>query len=830
MAERRYYGSLSPEPTELELANRALSRRAAAEGFVLLKNEGGALPLASKKIALYGTGARMTVKGGLGSGSLENRYNVTIEEGLKNAGYEITSAAWLDDYDRGYAQAYQTWHDFVEEQVKGLTDMPSIIVKAHSYVFQAPVGRGVTEEDVAASDTDTAIYVLTRQAGEGNDRRLEKGDYLITDLEREILTVLGKSYAHTIVVINVGGLVEMSFLDEIEGIDAVVMFVQGGEEGGNALADVLSGKVNFSGKLAVTIPVKYEDIPFGDKFSYLGGDLNNSYYTEGIYVGYRYYDSFGVPVRYPFGYGLSYTTYSLAAGMVSAEGAKVSADVTVTNTGGCAGKEVVQLYVSVPAGAADKEFQRLVAFAKTDELTPGASQTLTLTFSAEDLASYDEEKAAWILDAGDYILRVGDSSRSTAPAAVLRLSDTITTVQCHHCAVPTDDLPEFRPSEETAAAVRAAAPGRDVPVVTIDPSAIPTRVVDYTEPVFEETKEEAAILDSLTIEEQAQLLRGGDLQRPPKGTFEIQGAAGKTSTALLEKGIPNVIYSDGPAGISIVSEVLAMEDGSFSPAKVPERYNWGMAAKGMKAYFARLQGTKVYRYATAWPVAMLQAQTWNTPLMEEIGDAAGKEMEAFGVSVWLAPGMNIQKNTLGGRTFEYYSEDPVVSGRMAAALTKGVQKHPGCGVSIKHFCCNNIEDNRLDMSANVSERALREIYLKGFEIAVKSAAPMTVMSSYNMVNHTYTPNSHDLLTDILRCEWGFEGMVMSDWGSCDPGHGNPALGAPAGNDMIMPGSVTDYEAILAAIRAGGITPRQVRTSAGRALRLIMNAHTYGKKK
>lgn len=259
------YGALSSEPTGLELRNRALAREAAAEGFVLLKNQGGTLPLKNKKIALYGMGARRTVKGGLGSGSVEERHSVSIEEGLINGGFEITTRNWLDDYDREYRETYQVYRDMVEEKIKGLTNPVQIIPLAHSYVYRYPSGRLITENDITASETDTAVYVLTRQAGECNDRKLEPGDYYITDVERENLKILAEAYEKAILVINVGGLIDMAFLDEISGIDAVVLFVQGGEEGGNALADVLSGRKNFSGKLSDTIPLHFEDIPFGNE-------------------------------------------------------------------------------------------------------------------------------------------------------------------------------------------------------------------------------------------------------------------------------------------------------------------------------------------------------------------------------------------------------------------------------------------------------------------------------------------------------------------------------------------------------------------------------------
>ena len=334
-----------------------------------------------------------------------------------------------------------------------------------------------------------------------------------------------------------------------------------------------------------------------------------------------------------------------------------------------------------------------------------------------------------------------------------------------------------------------------MPVLKADPAAFVTETVDYTEPELTETAQESEILDGLAIEEQAEFLRGGELQRVPEGALDIHGAGGKTVTSLLDKGIRNVVFSDGPAGVNIANKVYALPNGGFAPANIPERYNWGMLAKMMQAQMSKIQGTVVYRYATAWPVEMLLAQTWNTALLKEIGSAVGKEMDAFGITVWLSPGMNIHRNPLGGRTFEYYSEDPVLTGEMAAALTNGVQSHEGLATCVKHFCCNNTEDNRNGISSNVSERALREIYLKGFEIAVKKSQPRTVMSSYNMLNHIYTANNTELLTDILRCEWGFEGLVMTDWGSCGENTGRPEMCAPSGNDLIMPGSGFDRERV-----------------------------------
>lgn len=814
----KLYGVLSAEPSELELANRALALEAAKEGVVLLKNE-GALPLTAKKVALYGMGARKTVKGGLGSGSVNERYSINIEDGLKNAGLEVTTQRWLNDYDTEVDATYQEYVDMVEGKLVGLTNPMQIIPLAHSYVYRYPSGRLIDEQDVRESDTDTAIYVLMRQAGEGNDRRLEKGDYYITDTERSHLKFLTANYAHVVLVINIGGNLELDFLDEIPGIGAVVQFIQGGEEGGNALAQLLTGAANFSGKLADTIPMHYADIPFGDEFSYLNGDVDNEYHKEGIYVGYRYFDSFRKEVRYPFGFGLSYTSFEMSPVETKLDGTIVHVTVKVANIGSCSGKEVVQAYLSAPTGKFHKEYQKLVSFCKTNEIVPGETVQVKLTFDLRDCGSYDEEIASYLLEQGGYVLRIGSSSRDTTPAAVLELNQTVVLSRHKNCCIKTDSF------EELCAAPRDEAV-TGVPVVTVDVSAFETIVMDYTEPGYSETEQEKAILDSLTVLEQSEFLLGGEIQshRIPKEAFEVHGAAGKTATSLIPKGIRNVVFSDGPAGVNISESICIKEDGSILPTKIPERYNWGMLKK-MASRMCSTDGTVVYRYATAWPVEMLLAQTWNTPLLETIGRAVGQEMERFGVTVWLAPGMNIHRNPLGGRTFEYYSEDPFLTGKMAAALTRGVQSIPGCAVSVKHFCCNNTEDNRNGISANLSERALREIYLKGFEIAVKESQPGTVMSSYNMVNHVYTANSHDLLTDILRCEWGFRGLVMTDWISTNEKAAVPEACAPAGNDLIMPGNPYDRKRIAAAVESGALDPQIIRKSACRVLRLMLNSHT-----
>lgn len=826
------FGTTKKAPTDLEKRNRQLARRAAAEGFVLLENN-GVLPLKPGKIALYGSGARKTVKGGTGSGAVRERYSVSIEEGLKEAGYEITTADWLNRFDAFYQETYQKYEDAVEEKVKGIQDFYRILGMAGK--FDHPTGIPITNEDVKNSSVDTAVYVLARQAGEGDDRRDIQGDYRLDDVERENLRKAASCYKNLIVVINAGGVIDVSFLDEIP-VAALVYYVQGGEEGGNALADVLSGKVNFSGKLATGWAYDFSDIPSNTTYSYLGKDKYNQEYNEGIYVGYRYFDTFGVRPRYPFGYGLSYTDFAMEAGQVCIRNGQVTAVVTVSNTGNCAGREVVQLYGTVPFGSG-AEYQRLLAFSKTKELDPGQAAAVELRFGLRDLAVYEEKEAAYVLRAGQYILRAGNASHQTRPIAVLTLEEAVTVEKCVNICPVQHRVEEIVPPERKEEALG------NVPVIPIPANEIETVVHEYRKPpVFTEKDMEAAgarssirdKVESLNLRQLATLVCGGYTKG--KRIVNALGASGSTTGELYEEcGIPNVVCSDGPAGLNLTSQIVELPDGSVKAARVSEnleaykRYLFGFAKIALASQMAEPgEGIVRYQYACAWPCSQLLAQSFDTELLEQVGDAVGREMEEYGVTVWLAPGMNIHRNPLCGRTFEYYSEDPLVSGKMAAAVVRGVQSHKGKGMSVKHFVANNCELERNSSSSNVNERALREIYLRGFEIAVKESNPMTVMASYNMVNGVYATNSYDLLVKVLRNEWGFEGLVMSDWDSLKADR-EDCLKAATGDitkahqaqcDLVMPGRPDQIEALVKAVEQGLVDAEDLKRSAGRILKMI----------
>ncbi|MCM1119768.1 MAG: glycoside hydrolase family 3 C-terminal domain-containing protein [bacterium] len=819
-------GSLSKEVSALEKKNRALARKAAAEGFVLLEND-GTLPLKEKKIALYGSGARMTVKGGTGSGAVRERYSVTIAEGLEAAGYEITTKNWLDRFDAFYADAYESYRQEQEKRVEGIREFYRILGMIPP--FEHPTGIPVTGRDVEESACDTAVYVLARQAGEGNDREDKQGDYRLDDVERENLETVSKAYPNLVVVINAGGVIDVSFLDTLH-VSALVYFVQGGEEGGNALADVLSGKVNFSGKLATSWAYRFEDLPSNTTYSYLGKDKYNQEYNEGIYVGYRFFDTFGAKPRYAFGYGLSYTAFALECRTAIVEKGAVKVCVNIRNTGRVSGREAVQLYASVPFGSG-AEWQRLVAFAKTGELKPGETQEITLHVPMKELACYDESRAAWILRNGTYLLRLGNASDLNRPVAALTLREEAVLEQCENICPPRHAIEEIQPPKRQEEEVGG------IPVLELDEYLPETVTHRYSVPEAEDP-----LADIMTARQLARLTVGAGTSAKNLQA-EAMGASGSTTQKLYEElGIPNVILADGPAGLNLTSQVVELPDGSTKAARVPEtleaykRYLFGFSRVALTSQMAEpSEGAVHYQYATAWPCSQLLAQTFDTKLMEEIGDCVGAEMEAFGVTVWLAPGMNIHRNPLCGRTFEYYSEDPLVSGKMAAAVVRGVQRHPGKGMSVKHFAANSCELERNMSSSNMTERTLRELYLKGFEIAVKESAPMTVMAAYNKINGVYCTNSYDLLVKVLRNEWGFEGLVMSDWDAMKaeredctkPASGDVQKAHAAQCDLVMPGREDQVEALLAGLESGAVKVEDLRRSGARILKMIRKNTVVG---
>lgn len=813
MKNFRAFGPSTSEETQRERDHRLLARKTASEGFVLLKNN-GVLPLKPQKIALFGAGARMTVKGGSGSGNVQERSSVSIEQGLLNAGFTLENTLSLDRCEADFKKRMSDWKNGLEEKASKYSPIKTmdmfIMIGEHP---KPQPGDAPVREDELTDEADTAIYVLARQAGEGGDRRKEKGDYYLSDNEIKGLKLLSEHYNKLILIINCGGVVDLSALDEVR-IDAVIFFAQGGMEGGNALADILTGKEVPSGKLTDTWAYRYEDYPSAESYSYINGELDNEDYREGIYVGYRYFDSFGINPRYPFGFGLSYTDFTITPIKTTVRKTKIAVEAVVKNIGkDFYGKEVVQLYLQKPSKRFDTEEKNLVAFVKTKFLSCGEEETVSLEFDLSQQGCFDEEADSFVLESGEYGVFIGNSSRDISLCSVLVLDEDVVTEKVN---VINCDAPKF--SDIETSKEKTAYPD-DVTRLKVFSGDF--EIKTPTESNEKPTNKISKLMERLTDKDKISLVVGGGYSI--KCYNNVMGAAGRTAVNLLKKGIPNIILADGPAGININQSTAFTKGGSVRyPDGIPEDWQWGWL-KNVGKFMKYVPGkTKpVYHFMTAFPSETLQAQSWNTKLIEEVGKAVGKEMLESGVSVWLAPGLNIHRNPLCGRNFEYYSEDPLVSGKMAAAITKGVQNCGGVGVSVKHFCCNNQEENRMGVSENVSMRALREIYLKGFKIAVTEGKPWTVMTSYNKVNGKYVVNSYDFCTKILRDEWGFEGLVMSDWNSTEKCSYAEAINA--GNDLIMPGAANIRNALLKAIENGELDKKALNKSAARVLKVVFKS-------
>lgn len=814
MEKFRVYGASTKEESQRERDHRALARKTAAEGMVLLKND-GVLPLNTKTVALYGAGARMTVFGGAGSGDTHARSSVSVEQGLKNAGLTVLGTLGMDRFEAKVRGDLAAWKETVEKKASQYSPIRTMDMFMMIGEHPKPQpGCAPVLPDELTDKTDTAIYVLARQAGEGGDRKNEKGDYLLSDVEEESLHLLSGHYKKLILVINSGSVVDLSVLEKCR-IDAMIFMGQPGMEAGNALADLLTARVTPSGKLTDTWAYRYEDYPSANTYSHINGETDYENYYEGIYVGYRYFDSFGVKPRFPFGFGLSYTQFNHTVQKIAIEKTKVTVFVTVRNIGTAySGREIVQLYLQKPGKDLDCEVKSLVAIGKTGNLPCGGEETLILSFDMAKQGSFDENRSAFVLEPGEYGLLVGTSSADATPRGVLTLdSEVVTeTVSCATQNPGFDDLySEIKPQVYAETLPRLALKAEDFETLTHK-----KLVPQFSEKV-------RSVLSRLSDKDKISLVVGGGYSI--KCFVNVMGAAGRTATNLLKKGIPNIVLADGPAGLNVNQALTVMPDGTPRyPEGLPADWQWGWLKKvGWLLKPPKGKGRPVYCYMTAWPSATVQAQSWNPTLLEHIGQAVGKEMLEIGVSVWLAPGMNIHRNPLCGRNFEYYSEDPLIAGKMAAAVTRGVQSQGGVGVSVKHFCCNNQEENRTMVSENLSQRALREIYLRAFRIAVEEGKPWTVMSSYNQVNGLHVCNNSKLLTGVLRDEWGYAGLVMSDWNATEQCSYWGAINA--GNDLIMPGTSGVSKALKKALKDGSLDKNALDTSAARVLNLVFNSAT-----
>lgn len=763
----------------------ALARQAVAEGCVLLENEGQALPLRDgERVAVFGRMAFHYYKSGLGSGGLVNtRYVVGILDALKEC-----EGVHLDEKLMGI---YEDW----------IMENPYDEGQGWGRVPWCQKEMDVTEEmlDCARRD-DVSLVVIGRTAGEDQDNNAKAGSYCLTETEEDMIRRVCEVSERTVVVLNVGNIIDMSWVEKYRP-QAVLYVWQGGQEGGNGVADVLTGKVCACGKLTDTIAADIKDYPSTENF----GDPFKNYYKEDIYVGYRYFETFARDkVLYPFGYGLSYTTFEMKAEVLKNTGDEITVSVTVSNTGEVRGKEVAQVYVKVPQGKLGNPARKLIGFAKTKELAPGEQEEICIVIQKYDMASYDDSgvtghKSCYVLEEGCYEVFVGSDVRSAVSVGCYEEEFRVIE-ELEEAYAPVEKFQRMKAVLLPDGTYQAVT--EEVPVRTVDPQKRRanemSETLDYTGDkgyklvdVLDKKVSMEEFIAQISEEDLIAIFRGEGMCSP-KVTAGTAAAFGGVTDGLTALGIPVGCCSDGPSGIRM--------DCGTKAFSLPNGTSFGC--------------------------------TFNVELVGALYEMTGKELLLNKIDSLLGPGMNIHRNPLNGRNFEYISEDPILTGRICAAQVKAMAKS-GIGSTIKHFCGNNQEVGRSTSDSVISERALREIYLKGFEIAVKEGGARSVMTTYGSVNGLWTAGSYDLCTTILRKEWGFDGIVMTDWWAKSNYEGHQAeapVKAPmvaAQNDIYM--VVSDAKAnpenddVEEMLHAGKITLGELQRNAANILGFLLKS-------
>ena len=822
----------------------ALAREMAQEGIVLLKNQ-GLLPLKPQKLAVFGRSCLDSVQGGFGSGASRGGKEITLCDALREAGFE--TAENIENIYRRELEGAGEKSPFGGNGVDGEAAFLAMIASGAFYewfgTYTPPTDELHLEEAevlAAAQATDTALLVIGRSCGgEECDRR--PSDYCLLEEEKRLVELVCGNFPKVIVVSNEVGLIDLAWTADYPAIQALLSMGPAGERGMQALVDILSGAVSPSGKLGQTMVLSLEDHPASKYFSSNKDDPDSllSYgdfglseiengvlgldrqiacvYGEDIYVGYRYFDTANVPVLYPFGYGLSYTEFSLSAPTVTynRETESITLSVCVKNAGQTySGKEVVQVYAAVPALRLKQPYKKLVGFEKTGLLAPGTEETVSVEIPIRQIASYDEASACYILEPGTYGLLVSTGDEAPAQVAAFSVAEEIVTDQySNHLGLKTcnRDFPflalsrpmtvEAAPAFTLSQADVSVAKAAEVPVFSGESKGFVSwedvctgkaTVAEFTAQLCKEELAQLCVgLDSgVTMQKENVPLSLSYPDGTPIGTNSHPFARlGSLSPAMEKYGLPSISYSDGPAGTG----------------------------------------------GTSWPVELVQARTWNKALIHEFGIAAGLEAQEKQIDAWLAPAINIERFVLGGRNFEYYSEDPVLSGALAAAMVTGAAENPGLTTCPKHFAVNEQETYRRGKAGKkigvcdsiVTERAAREIYLKPFEMAIRTGAVHSIMTSFNKINGTFSGGRRDLCNDILRGEWGFEGAVVTDWGDLDFVV-NSGDAVRAGNDITMPGGPRYAREILDAMQDGRLTMTELRTAAANALNFFLGTKSAQK--
>ncbi|MDL5352657.1 glycoside hydrolase family 3 protein [Microbacterium sp. zg-YB36] len=784
---------LDTDPT-LDPALARTARQAAAEGAVLLRND-GTLPLGTDAgVAVFGRVQIDWFAVGYGSGGdVKVPYVWNLLAGLRDAGVQV---------DEELAQVYTTWTAENRPSYEGTWGQ-----WPHHFP-EMPIDPALVTD--AATHAETAVVVIGRAAGEARESVLEPGSFYLTDDERMLLDHVTTAFARTVVVLDAGNVMDLSWLGDYgDRIGAVLYAWQGGMEGARAVAAVLAGEIAPSGKLTDTIAHTYSDYPSAANFGH--SDFN--VYAEDVFVGYRYFETFAPDrVQFPFGFGLGYAAFALtvieATADATTDAGLVRVTVEVRNTDAVhSGKETVQAYLAAPDGRLGKPARALAAFAKTGLLAPGESERLTLEFRLADLASYDDSgvtghRSAFVLEPGDYAVLVGTDVRSASVALTVPVAELQVVRQVAEAAAARTPFQRMTLARDDSGAAVVA--WEDVPLATVDRrerilSALPAEIPATGDRgiTLDAVAAGRATLDGfiaqLSAEELSLLARGDVTMHSPLGAPGNAGVLGGVSESLRAKGVPPITTTDGPSGLRLSA------------------------------------------YASLLPSGTALASTWNPALVRELAALHGQEMLRKGSDVLLSPGMNIHRDPLCGRNFEYFSEDPLVTGRFGAAIVQGVQS-AGVSACPKHFAANNQETNRTRNDSRVSERALREIYLRGFELCVAEAQPRTIMTSYNQINGVWAHYHYDLVTAILREEWGYTGCVITDWWMEDaadpdfPDLTDNAYRVRAQVDVLMPGGVktsqgpqayADETILQSLARPDGITIAELQRGARNVLGLAL---------
>ena len=770
---------------ELQKELKQLCRHSAAEGIVMLKND-GILPLKNVTVSVFGRVQYDYFYVGNGSGGdVIPPYKVNLIEGIKNCSNL--------NLNEELAKVYEEWCKEHVPPVESWGKWPT------NY-NEMPLAQELTILS-KKGESDVAVIVIGRSAGEDRDSQLEKGSFYLTEQELDMLEAVTSSFDKIILLINSGNIIDFSWYEKYESkISALLYCWQGGMESGNAVCDILCGNINPSGRLTTCIAKEYEDYPSHSNFA--GKEFNN--YVEDIYVGYRYFETFATEkVLFPFGYGLSYTKFEKKS-EVNKVNDDVIIDVTVKNIGKASGSEVVQVYYAATQGKLDKPARALAAFAKIEDLAPGAEQVCHISFPMYTMASYDDSgktgnKSAYVLESGTYEIYVGGCVRCAQKIGQVEVSELTVLSQLSESVAPVHKFQRITGSQNADGSFVEVM--EDVPLRTIAlkekiESNLP-KEIPYTgdkgyklQDVADGKIDLDTFIAQLSAEELEGLTRGDYSMDSPLGPEGNAGVFGGVTDALKQKGVPPIITTDGPSGIRL------------------------------RCYCALI------------PCGTALASTWNEKLLIKLAECHGREFNEKGSHVLLGPGMNIMRNPLCGRNFEYFSEDPVLSGKIAAAMVIGLQKE-GRSACPKHFACNNQEAYRTTNDSRLSERALREIYLKGFEICVKEGKPKNLMTSYNKINGVWGHYHYELCTTVLREEWGYEGNIVTDWWMqpCDDPDfcdlSNNAYRVRAQVDVLMPGG-KDHESdcgdgsLLASyIKESGITLAEIQRTARNVLKFAL---------